>query len=72
MSYLKWFIIMGCKKYLIPFLLGIVITGAMLFHNDELLSAPKLIFCLSWFTIIGFDIGIVYHSYLTYKADTFK
>lgn len=69
MDYFKWFITKGFKKYLIPFLLGGFITWADIHEYDYLKDSPKIILYLMWFTLAAFNLGIVYHSYLTFKAD---
>jgi hypothetical protein len=72
MSYYKWFAKEGWKQYFVPFFLGAIITIALIHQIEFITEAPIFIAIGAVLTILGFDIGIVMHSIMNYKANKDK
>lgn len=67
MSYFKWFLKEGYKSYIVPFILGLFLTLAVINHFREMVDTPIGIQICMYITLAGFDIGMVIHSIMIYK-----
>lgn len=68
-NYIKWFKNIGWKQYLLAFTFSIAFTVLYFNHLDEIFNSPLAISILITISKFGFDIGIVSHSIITYRAN---
>ncbi len=67
MSYAKWFFTKGLKSYILWILLDILIWIAIYKGWSDIMAAPKGIIIGIVLTMMATTLGIVYHSYTTWK-----
>jgi len=67
-GYFKWFLKEGWKRYAVPFMFSIVFTILYFKHLDEIFNAPIVLGALMSISKFGFDIAIVSHSIMAYRA----
>lgn len=69
MTYFDWFFKSGgWKRYILAFIVGIVISIVVALNIDWV-NNPIIIQALIILTIIGYDIGVVYHSISIWKKN---
>lgn len=67
MSYFQWFKTEGWRQYIVPFSLGIFVNAGIAFNISDVLNGPITLAIAIFTTTAGFDIGIIYHSILSYR-----
>lgn len=68
MGYFKWFFNTGFKQYAVGFLFSIFFTIMYFYSLDDIFGAPMALTILISISKFAFDIGIISHSVMTYKA----
>jgi len=68
MGYFKWFINTGFKQYAVGFLFSIFFTIMYFYSLDDIFNAPVALTILISLSKFGFDILIISHSVMSYKA----
>lgn len=70
MNYWNWFIKVGWKQYTLPFAVGVILL-LLLFTRviPEYYNNPLIINILMTLSIVGFVIGIAYHSITIWRKN---
>lgn len=68
MSYMKWFIKEGWKSYWFSFGILLLIDVELIIHRPNIFDMPVLGIIIAVTSIIGANIGLPYHSFVTWKA----